>query len=273
MAKLLRGTGPGVPLDSIIIEAETAQEKSLLAQMRKVTWFGDGCLHLVGENPNGLGTVTIGIRQAICDGCNVRHPHEHRCHEDNIEMLGVRHPGVKCKCRSCHPTEEELAEFRASLEDRAEFERRKTEEGYCDHGVPPDTECSICNTPPPPKHFPLQIIGDFRRKHPMWIPWVPLPIAEVAYRRYAAHYSARQTLEEIGERGGFSPIELDGLLKDGLPDDDPEDPNQMQRAHGDMVCEECGLAYWRHPPCPLFIDSTTNSPYLHRLCDGRLVKL
>jgi hypothetical protein len=241
MAKLLRGSGPGRPLDSIILEAETEEETKLLADMRDVTWFGDGCLRLIGENANGKGSVTIGFQGSICDGCNVRPPHEHRCHEDNIMIFGERHPGVKCRCKSCHPTEEELAAFQEELEG--------------------------------PKRFPVQIIGEFRRKHPMWIPWVPLPIAEVAYQRYAARYSARQSLEEIGERGGFDPRELDGLLKDGLPDDDPEDPNQMQRAHGDMECEVCGIAYWRHPPCPLFIDSTTNSPYLHRLCDGRLVKL
>lgn len=60
MAKLLRGTGPGKPIESIIIEAETPEETALLAEMLDTTWFGDGCQHPIDEIPNG-DRLTIGL--------------------------------------------------------------------------------------------------------------------------------------------------------------------------------------------------------------------
>jgi hypothetical protein len=50
----------------------------------------------------------------ICHGCNVREPHEHRCHEDRT-VVGNR-MGT-CDCPDCHPTPEELAAFRKELEE------------------------------------------------------------------------------------------------------------------------------------------------------------
>lgn len=47
---------------------------------------------------------------------------------------------------------------------------------------------------------------------------------------------------------------------------------RVRRASGDCVCERCGLKYWRHP----FEESIIGwmgLPFLHRLCDGSLVKL
>lgn len=37
---------------------------------------------------------------ALCDGCDVRAPHEHRCHGEDV-----------CSCESCNPSAEELARF------------------------------------------------------------------------------------------------------------------------------------------------------------------
>jgi hypothetical protein len=43
----------------------------------------------------------------ICDGCNVREPHEHRCHEDRCTVDGEPVEGT-CACAECHPTVESL---------------------------------------------------------------------------------------------------------------------------------------------------------------------
>ena len=52
----------------------------------------------------------------ICDGCNVREPHEHKCHE---EMTQVGNRLGTCECPDCHPSEGEFAEFRKRLEENA----------------------------------------------------------------------------------------------------------------------------------------------------------
>jgi hypothetical protein len=36
----------------------------------------------------------------ICDGCNVRHPFEHRCHRTHITILGER-TKLNCQCNLC----------------------------------------------------------------------------------------------------------------------------------------------------------------------------
>jgi hypothetical protein len=43
------------------------------------------------------------------------------------------------------------------------------------------------------------------------------------------------------------------------------------RASGDCICEDCGRTYYKHPFSGHM--SWNNEPYLHRLCDGTLVKL
>ena len=40
------------------------------------------------------------------------------------------------------------------------------------------------------------------------------------------------------------------------------------RASGEVVCEVCGRAYWRHPQV-----AKEECPTLVRACDGRLLKL
>ncbi len=57
--------------------------------------------------------------EIICDGCNVRYPHEHRCHEDRPQVRG-EHVFGTCSCPDCHPSAEELAAFRQTLEQGEE---------------------------------------------------------------------------------------------------------------------------------------------------------
>jgi hypothetical protein len=46
------------------------------------------------------------------------------------------------------------------------------------------------------------------------------------------------------------------------------------RASGDVVCEHCGRLYFDHPfALERWNLSFTGDPFLHRLCDGSLVKL
>ena len=51
----------------------------------------------------------------ICDGCNVRAPFEHRCHEDRPMVRGEIAFGWTCECELCHPSQEEIAAFQAEL--------------------------------------------------------------------------------------------------------------------------------------------------------------
>lgn len=44
------------------------------------------------------------------------------------------------------------------------------------------------------------------------------------------------------------------------------------RASGDCVCEECGKQYYEHPLDQKEL-SYDNSPFMHILCNGDLVKL
>jgi hypothetical protein len=58
----------------------------------------------------------------ICDGCYTREGQEHwehRCHEHNIMVFGER-TNLDCECKRCHPTEEEMREFREALNKEAE---------------------------------------------------------------------------------------------------------------------------------------------------------
>lgn len=48
---------------------------------------------------------------------------------------------------------------------------------------------------------------------------------------------------------------------------------RMRRASGDCVCDTCGKAYYRHPFAREHLSGIDGAPYLHRLCDGSLVKL
>lgn len=52
--------------------------------------------------------------KVICDGCNVRPPHEHRCQGDQAHVRDE--PTYRpCECGDCNPTPSELAAFRVSL--------------------------------------------------------------------------------------------------------------------------------------------------------------
>lgn len=51
------------------------------------------------------------MKQIICDGCNVKSPHEHRCHgKDRITVLGEPRNSA-CECEACNkqPTAASLA--------------------------------------------------------------------------------------------------------------------------------------------------------------------
>ena len=43
---------------------------------------------------------------------------------------------------------------------------------------------------------------------------IPLFVAQLAYEKYAAKYGEQQSLERLGERGGFHPEEMDAFLPD-----------------------------------------------------------
>lgn len=58
--------------------------------------------------------------------------------------------------------------------------------------------------------FPIQS-SRFSRPHPLQIPWV---IAELAYSVYAGKHGRSQSLEDLAERGGFGPEEMDRFLPD-----------------------------------------------------------
>jgi hypothetical protein len=123
----------------------------------------------------------------------------------------------------------------------------------------------------------LLLDWEFRRKFPMWLRWIRWEIAEQAYKEYARRGHGDQSLERVAERGGFSPEEIDALLAGkystkGLAEL-REGNEDAERAASVIVCEWCGCEYWEHPPSPFYIDTLTNTPFLHRLCDGSLVKL
>ncbi len=40
---------------------------------------------------------------------------------------------------------------------------------------------------------------------------IPFSLAEIAYKEYVKRYGRGQTLERLGERGGFYPEEMDEL--------------------------------------------------------------
>lgn len=44
----------------------------------------------------------MNLATIICDGCNVRAPHEHRCHGENASVSGEA-TGKRCQCRECNP--------------------------------------------------------------------------------------------------------------------------------------------------------------------------
>ena len=50
-----------------------------------------------------------------------------------------------------------------------------------------------------------------------------------------------------------------------------DDPCDNVRASGECICETCGMQYYDHP----LADDLPgyDGPFLHRLCDGQLVKL
>lgn len=50
---------------------------------------------------------------------------------------------------------------------------------------------------------------------------------------------------------------------------------QMIRASGECICEECGEPYRKHPYIDNVMDESGDrlQPFIHRVCDGLLVKL
>lgn len=54
----------------------------------------------------------------------------------------------------------------------------------------------------------------------------------------------------------------------------PEDETIFERAGGDCICKQCGKKYYDHPMArEKEWLSWDGQPFLHRLCNGRLVKL
>lgn len=103
-----------------------------------------------------------------------------------------------------------------------------------------------------------------------WIPWA---IAEQAYKQYVIEGHGGQSLERVAQRGGFCLFEIDMLLaKDYNPHHWPKD-EEFIRSSGSMICELCGLFYYDHPYSPRYLSYSEGTPFLKRLCDGRLVKL
>lgn len=49
-------------------------------------------------------------------------------------------------------------------------------------------------------------------------------------------------------------------------------PPPCRRASGEVLCDRCSTTFGRHPLDPRWLDQD-GTPYLHALCDGRLVKL
>ncbi|MCC6597024.1 MAG: hypothetical protein IT477_10990 [Rhodanobacteraceae bacterium] len=47
----------------------------------------------------------------------------------------------------------------------------------------------------------------------------------------------------------------------------------MHRVCGEVLCEDCGLPYRKHPYDPDHLSGIDGQPFLHRACDGRLLKL
>lgn len=59
------------------------------------------------------------------------------------------------------------------------------------------------------KTFPIMRQPNYHSPHPTTIPW---SIAEMAYSVYRNRYSSEQSLQNLADRGGFGPGEMDTLL-------------------------------------------------------------
>jgi hypothetical protein len=102
-----------------------------------------------------------------------------------------------------------------------------------------------------------------------WIPWA---IAEQAYKAYVADGHGSQSLERVAERGGFCPFEIDALLAGNYRKTGKLAGEDFYRAGGTVICDRCGLEYWRHPYSPHY-PADDGRAFLNRLCNGDLVKL
>lgn len=49
-----------------------------------------------------------------------------------------------------------------------------------------------------------------------------------------------------------------------------DEADRSYRTSGEMVCLACGQEYWRHP---FTLHRFDGNPFLHRLCNGDIVKL
>jgi len=61
---------------------------------------------------------------------------------------------------------------------------------------------------------------------------VPLCIAEEAYKEYASQYGTSQSLERLGERGGFGCSEIAILLYERC--------KRLEQLHKPLKCSNCG---------------------------------
>jgi len=125
--------------------------------------------------------------------------------------------------------------------------------------------------------FPVQRNLSWRWLHPTWASWIPWAIAELCWERYATIREfgpEGASMLRIGDGGGFTPQEIDALL---CNDYSPRgvrkrEGEEFLRASGNVLCEACGLPYQDHPMSPHYL-SYDKSPFLNRICDGRLLKL
>lgn len=56
------------------------------------------------------------------------------------------------------------------------------------------------------------------------------------------------------------------LIRPARPDVKRVDRGDWTRAMSSCVCDICGFQFWEHAPVPGYM-------WMHRICDGRLVKL
>lgn len=73
---------------------------------------------------------------------------------------------------------------------------------------------------------------------------------------------------------GFDPDEERGGEEETDPERDARESEELERmirASGESICRPCGEAYRKHPVTTH--RTTEGYPYLHKLCDGTIVKL
>ena len=68
-----------------------------------------------------LSVLHPGVELIICDGCNVREPHEHRCHRFPITRFGVK-MSKACECLACREADRAMiprqGNFNSAIDQR-----------------------------------------------------------------------------------------------------------------------------------------------------------